>query len=138
MDKEGCCLYLEWLRSCYPGEKLGLIWDATSHFSDEVVKKADDLDITLGAIPPGCTSFIQICDLIANKPLKQAFKKRYVSWKIRSDPCPGGKYNVDRQDVICWLDEAAENLTTSWQDIQAFLKPLPHMDKIIVLKINLR
>ena len=69
MDKEDCCLYLEWLRSCYAGEKLGLIWDAaTSHFSIEVLKKTDDLDITLGAIPPGCTSFIQICGLIANKP----------------------------------------------------------------------
>jgi hypothetical protein len=26
MDKKGCCIYLEWLRSCYPGEKIGLIW----------------------------------------------------------------------------------------------------------------
>jgi hypothetical protein len=36
MDKEGCCLYLEWLRSCYPDEKMGLVWDATTcHFSDQ-------------------------------------------------------------------------------------------------------
>ena len=54
MDKEGCCRYLEWLRSCYPEEKLGLIWDAaTSHFCDPVVEKAKELNITLGAVPPG-------------------------------------------------------------------------------------
>lgn len=111
MDKEGCCGYLEWLRSCYPEEKLGLIWDAaTSHFCDAVVEKAKELNITLGAIPPGCTSLIQVCDLIANKPIKQAFKKRYVSWKIRSDPGPGGKYKVERSDVIQWLEEAFEEV----------------------------
>ena len=85
MDKEGCCTYLEWLRLCYPEEKIGLICDAaSSHFSDQVKKKASELNITLAGITPGCTSFIQICDLIANKPIKQALKKRYVSWKISS------------------------------------------------------
>jgi len=111
MDKEGCCGYLEWLRSCYPEEKLGLIWDAAmSHFCDAVVENAKELNITLGAIPPGCTSLIQVCDLIANKPIKQAFKKRYVSWKMRSDPGPGGKYKVERSDVIQWLEEAFEEV----------------------------
>jgi len=111
MDKEGCCLYLEWLRSCYPEEKLGLVWDAaTSHFCESVVETASNLNIALGAVPPGCTSLIQICDLIANKPIKQAFKKRYVSWKIRSDPGPGGKYKIARSDVIQWLEEAIEEV----------------------------
>ena len=111
MDKEGCCLYLEWLRSCYPEEKLGLVWDAaTSHFCESVVETASNLNIALGAVPPGCTSLIQICDLIANKPIKQAFKKRYVSWKIRSDPGPGGKYKIERSDVIQWLEEAIEEV----------------------------
>ena len=68
MDKEGCSTYLEWLRLCCPKEKIGLIWDAaSSHFSDQVKKKAAELNITLAGIPPGCTSLIQICDLIAKK-----------------------------------------------------------------------
>ena len=128
MNKEGCCLYLHWLRSCYPSEKLGLIWDvheATSHFSEHVVNKAASLGITLGAIPPGCTSLIQICDLIVNKPLKQAFKKIYVSWMIRSDHGPGQKYKVERNDVIQWLEEAIEevhrNLTLDSRISKAFL-----------------
>jgi hypothetical protein len=68
------------------------------------MEKANEFNITVGAIPLGCTSLIQLCDLIANKPIKQAFKKQYVSWKIRSDPGPGGKYKVDRKDVISWLE----------------------------------
>ena len=48
--------------------------------------------------------------MIANKPIKQAFKKRYVSWKIRSDPGPGGKYKVERSDVIQWFEEAFEEV----------------------------
>jgi hypothetical protein len=83
---------------------------ATSDFSDQVTNKAAELNITLGAIPPGCTSLIQVCDLIANKPLKHAFKKRYVSWKIRSDPGPDGKYKLDRKVVIDWLEEAVEEV----------------------------
>lgn len=113
MDKPGCCKFLDWLSSCFPGEKIGLIWDAaTSHLSEDVKEKADELNITLGDIPAGCTSLIQICDLIANKPLKQAFKKRYVSWKIRSDPGPGGKYKVDRRDIITWLEESMEEVNS--------------------------
>lgn len=113
MDKQGSCIYLEWLSSCYHGEKIGLIWDAaSSHFCEDVMEKAAALNIVLGAIPPGCTSLLQICDLIANKPIKQAFKKRYVSWKIRNDPGPGGKYKVDRKDVIIWLEEAVEEVDT--------------------------
>jgi hypothetical protein len=111
MDKQGCCCYLEWLKQCYPEQKIGLIYDAdTNHFCQEVMDKATELDIILGAVPPGCTSILQICDLILNKPLKQAFKKRYTSWKIRSDPGPGKKYKVDRKDVFCWLEEAHEEL----------------------------
>jgi hypothetical protein len=56
------------------------------------------------------SSLIQICDLIANKPIKQAFKKRYVSWKIASHPGPGGKYKVDRKDVISWLEPSIEDV----------------------------
>ncbi len=72
--------------------------------------KAGELDIILEGIPPRCTSMLQICDLIVNKPLKQAFKKRYTSWEIRSDPGPGKKYKVNRKDVLCWLEEAHEEL----------------------------
>jgi len=71
MDKVRCCLYLEYLNSCYPGEKIGLIRDSDlSHFLEDVMSKASELKITLEGISPGCTSLIQICDLIANKQIK--------------------------------------------------------------------
>ena len=109
MDKYGCCTYLAYLASCYPDEKVCLICDAaSSHLLDQVKEKAADLNIALGGIPPGCTSLIQLCDLIANKPIKQAFKTRYVSWKITSDPGPEGKYKVDRKDVVSSLDNRSK------------------------------
>ena len=46
-----------------------------------------------------------------NKPLKQSFKEKYVSWNIRSDPGPGGKYKVDRKDIIGWLEHSTEDLS---------------------------
>ena len=59
MDKVECLLYLEFLKECYPDEKVGLIWDAaTSHICDEVIARAESLGIVLGFIPPGCTSLI--------------------------------------------------------------------------------
>ena len=112
MDKQGYILYLQWLASCYPDEKVGLVWDAaSSHLSQDVTKVADELGITLGFIPGGCTSLLQICDLVLNKPPKQSFKEKYVSWKIRSDPGPGGKYKVDRKDIIGWLEHSTEDLS---------------------------
>ena len=42
MDKVGCLLYLEFLKECYPDEKVGLIWDAaTSHICYEVIARAE-------------------------------------------------------------------------------------------------
>ena len=94
---------------------MGLIWDATtSDFCDAAVEKAKELNIVLGAIPPGCTSLIQVCDFIANKPIKQAFKQRFVAWKMRSDRGPGGKYKVERSDVIQWLEEAFEEVNSNF------------------------
>ena len=85
-----------------------------------------ELNIVLGGIPPGCMSLIQICNLITNKPIKQAFNQRYVSWKIRSDPGPGGKYKVDQKDVISWQEDAMEEvnkkMSTSSQIFKAFTK----------------
>jgi hypothetical protein len=64
----------------------------------------------MAGLPSG---LIQICDLIASKPIKQAFKTRYVSWKIESDPGPGGRYKVDRKDGISWLEQSIEDVNES-------------------------
>ena len=80
MDSRGCIIYLDWVKACFPGEKVGLSWDAASaHLATYVVLHAKELSITLGNIPAGLTSILQICDLIANKPIKGGFKRKYVS-----------------------------------------------------------
>lgn len=121
MDKDGCCTYLEYLALCYADEKVGLIWEVTSsHLWDQVKEKATDLNITLGDIPPVCTSLIQICDLIANKLIKQAFKTPYVLWKIDSYPGPGRKYKVDRKNVISWLEQSIEDVNARMSTCSKF------------------
>ncbi|BBN01840.1 hypothetical protein MPTK1_2g10670 [Marchantia polymorpha subsp. ruderalis] len=138
MDKDECCIYLEYLASCYAGEKVGLIWDAaSSHFSDQVKEKAADLNITWGCIPLGCTRLIQVCDLIANKPIKQAFKTRHVSWKIASNRDPRGKYKVDQKDVISWLEQSIEDVNASMSTCSEVAKVFVTYDRIFVVQISL-
>lgn len=90
------------------------------------MEKATELNITWGAIPSGCTSLLQISDLIASNPIEQAFQKRYVSWRIKSDPSPGVKYKVDRKLIIAWHEEVLEEvnakMSTTSQISKAFVK----------------
>ena len=114
MDNIKAIQYLDWLASCYPDHRIGLIWDfAAAHKSVQVLDHAATLGVTLGYIPAGLTSILQVCDLVLNKPLKQGFKKLYCAWKIRSDPGAGGKYNVPRDDVIHWMEDYVANINAT-------------------------
>jgi hypothetical protein len=57
--------------------------------------------------------------LIANKPIKQAFKKTYVSWKIRNNPGPSGKYRVEQRDIDS-MEEVFQKLTPNSQTAKVF------------------
>ena len=112
MDNATALTYLDWLHSCFPNEKIGLIWDhAAAHKSDQILLHAREIGITVAFIPAGMTSILQVCDLVINKPLKAAFKRRYCAFKMRSDPGPGGKYKVERDDVLVWIEEATKELS---------------------------
>lgn len=110
MDKNHAIMYLDWLKLCFPDDKIGLIWDhAAAHKSLEVLQHASTLDISVAFVPAGLTSVIQICDQIANKPLKQAFKRMYCAHKLRTDPGPGNKYSVHRDDILNWIEDATRD-----------------------------
>ena len=114
MDKALAIVYLYWLAACYPGEKIGLIWDfAAAHKSAEVLEHAWSLNIVVCFIPAGLSSILQVCDLLVNKSLKQYFKKQYSSFKIRSDPGPGGKYAVHRDDILVWMEDGVNAFNES-------------------------
>jgi hypothetical protein len=108
MNKEMAKRYIDWLVGCFEeGESIGLIWDsASSHTAEEVVQYAQDKGISMGFIPGGLTSVMQVCDLVVNKPLKQRFKQIYTAYKLRNDPGPGKKVKVQRDDVLVWLEQA--------------------------------
>ena len=57
MDKALAVVYLDWLATCYPGEKIGLIWDfAAAHKSADVLEHVRSLNIAVCFIPAGPTS----------------------------------------------------------------------------------
>ena len=63
------------------------LWDATSRLLSKMVQdNTNELNINLVGIPPGCNSLIQICNMITNKAINQAFKIWYIYWKVHSDP----------------------------------------------------
>ncbi len=117
MDTPTAIQYLDWLLMCYPGERIGLIWDfAAAHKAVDVIDHAAMLGITLAYIPGGLTSILQICDLYVNKPLKQSFKRMYCSWKMQNDPGPGGKYKVPRDNVIQWIEDSVRSFNQNQED----------------------
>ncbi|KAG9400811.1 hypothetical protein AC1031_010249 [Aphanomyces cochlioides] len=111
-------LNFNWIKQCFPDEKIGLIWDhAAAHKSNEEVEHANAIGITIGFVPPGLTSIIQVCDQIANKPLKQAFKRMYCAHKLRIDPGSGGKYTVHRDYVLTWIEDATKEFNETKGDV---------------------
>ena len=71
----------------YPGQKVGLIWDhARQHYSKEVQILIDKMTaegrLVVMFIPKGLTSVMQVCDIVANKELKQSIKSAYYLWRM--------------------------------------------------------
>ncbi|OQR85418.1 hypothetical protein ACHHYP_11851 [Achlya hypogyna] len=114
MDQATAMDYLDWLSDLFEGERIGLIWDlAAAHKAEEVMQYAEEIGIVLSFIPAGLTSILQVCDLIINKALKAAFKRRYCEFKIKNDPGPGGKYIVARENVLEWIETATREIDSA-------------------------
>jgi hypothetical protein len=83
-DEDITIEYLEFLLQCYTREVIGLVWDAcTAHNAPKVrafIEQHKDRIIAVG-IRGGLTSVIQVCDLVANKDLKQLIKTQYYLWR---------------------------------------------------------
>ena len=65
-------------------KKIGVIWDACRAHTTPLVlrflEEHSDRIVCVG-ISGGLTSVIQVCDLVANKDLKQFIKNRYYTWR---------------------------------------------------------
>eukprot|EP00956_Cyclotella_meneghiniana_P024783 scaffold50391_cov37-Cyclotella_meneghiniana.AAC.1 len=82
-DEDITIEYLEFLLEYYPREIIGLVWDACKAHSTPLVLAFIDQHprLVVVGIYGGLTSIIQVCDLIANKDLKQAIRKGYYKWR---------------------------------------------------------
>ena len=110
--------------------KIRLIWDSESrHFYEMVQYNFSELNTTLSGITPGCTSLIQICDLIAKKSIRKEFNNQYVSWKIRSDPGPGENSRSSDKTFYRGLKKHWKKWKRKCWHIHRFQDILVHMDK---------
>ncbi|EGZ11945.1 hypothetical protein PHYSODRAFT_515394 [Phytophthora sojae] len=107
MDIPTAKKYVDFLVSLFPGQKIGLMWDAASaHTCQEVIDYLDAKGLMHEFIPVGLTPIMQIGELYANRPLKVAIKKKFLQWKVSQTIPAGGKYKVDRVQMIHWIEEA--------------------------------
>ncbi|EEY60100.1 uncharacterized protein PITG_12410 [Phytophthora infestans T30-4] len=121
--------------SLYPGQNISLIWDAASaHICQEMIDYLNEKGIMYEVIRAGLTSIMQICDLYVNRPLKAAIKKIFMRWKVSQTIPPGGKYKVDRVQVIQWVEEAVSMVNEKQNsdrkiDNQAFQEHIGHLQE---------
>ena len=76
MDKVIARTFLHWLKSRFPGKKIGLKWArAAAHTSEEVLQCAKDLGIVVELLYAGRTAIMQPCDIWINKTVKTTVKR---------------------------------------------------------------
>ena len=102
---------LRWLKSKYPGEKIGLIWDrAAAHISSEVLDCAKELGIIVELLYAGMTAIMQPCDIWLNKAIKTIIKRLYYAHKNSLKLEPGQKVEVPREQIISWIEQAVHEV----------------------------
>ena len=103
--------FLRWLKSKYPGEKIGLIWDrAAAHISSEVPDCAKELGIIVELLYAGMTAIMQPCDIWLNKAIKTIIKRLYYVHKNSLKLEPGQKVEVPREQIIGWIEQAVHEV----------------------------
>ena len=110
MDKILAKKYLSWLKSLFPGKKIGLIWDkAAAHVSQEVLEHAKELGIVVELLYAGMTSIMQPCDIWLNRAFKKYLQDKYYEYKNSLHLQTGQKVNVPREQIISWVEEAIQH-----------------------------
>ena len=110
MDKFLAKKYLSWIKSLFPGKKIGIIWDkAAAHISDEVLEYAKELGIVVELLYAGMTSIMQPCDIWLNKAFKKFIHNKYYEYKNSLGLKTGQKVNVPREQIISWIEQAIQH-----------------------------
>ena len=103
--------FLRWLKSKYPGVKIGLIWDrAAAHISSEVLDCAKELGIIVELLYAGMTAVMQPCDIWLNKAIKTIVKRLYYAHKNSLKLETGKKVEVLREQIISWIEQAVHEV----------------------------
>ena len=115
--------FLRWLKSKYPGEKIGLIWDrAAAHISSELLDCAKELGIIVELLYAGMTAIMQPCDIWLNKAIKTIIKRLYSAHKNSLKLEPGQKVEVPREQIISGLSKQCTKCMPIKGELEKMLK----------------
>ncbi|GAB9476552.1 hypothetical protein Gpo141_00013615, partial [Globisporangium polare] len=123
LSPESAKQYAAFVARQFPDKQVGLIWDtASSHVSAEVLEYIAQLGVTVGFIPPGLSSVMQVCDHVfgAKRSVQNHVMERFVDRKFSQQgeqqqqaPVDGGKCRVERSSVLQWIDAAVTRVCES-------------------------
>jgi len=109
-------LIVQWLDIMFGDDfttkKLLLLDEFSGHWTDDVLKKCEALNITLLRIPAGCTSVCQPADVAWNRPFKAQLRKLWVDRLIRIVANNEQLTPPARIEVCKWVQMAWGSLET--------------------------
>lgn len=106
-------LIVQWLDKMFrdePGPKLLLLDEFSGHWTNEVLTKCEELQITLLKIPAGCTSVSQPADVSWNRPFKAHIRKQWVDRLVETVRTSQPLVPPPRDIVCSWVKTAWDNL----------------------------
>ena len=119
MDKVLAKKFLSWVKSLFPGRKIGIIWDkAAAHISEEVQQHTKELGIVIELLYVGMTFIMQPCDIWLNKAVKTYVRRHYSAYKNSMNIPTGQKLNVPREQIVRWIKEAVAHHNNSQNKIK--------------------
>lgn len=101
-------VFLRWVTKLFAGEhrKLLVVDLYKAHRTEEVLVSLRKSTTDVVFVPAGCTSKVQVMDVVVNKGFRDHVRKEYAAWRVQ---CIGNGDRIQspsRKDVINWIKEA--------------------------------
>jgi hypothetical protein len=135
-------LIVKWLELMFGNmprmPRLLLLDEFSGHWTEEVLAKCEELQLTLLRIPAGCTSVCQPADVSWNKPFKAEIRKLWVDRLVGIVENNEPFTPPSRIDVCNWVLTAWRSLETIENGFQASRIPINTDAQVAQLALDLK